>query len=595
MLKSTVSLAVASIPEGLPAVATTALASGLNAMLRHGILVRRLTAIETLGAVEVACLDKTGTLTLNRMSVGSLFVGMSTFDVVDGRIVNARATPVTRQPDLRRLIEVCVLCSENPGAANGTGAVRSSTESALLELAIACSADTQLLADTYPLRATRNRSDKRSYMITWHASPSGTLIAIKGNPLEVLKLCNKHLVNGHMRPLSVADRRVIQGENRRMAERAMRVLGLAYVETDRETTTFNGGAVWVGLVGMTDPIRPGMTRFVRKLRQAGMMPVMITGDQAETARAIGSRLDLNLHREVFPRVSPSDKLQIVRAFQRAGQVVAMTGDGVNDAPALKAADVGITLGQSGTNVAQDVADVVLANDDITALLAAVREGRRVGDNVKRAIHYMTATNLSEMLVMLGSIAAGLGQPLNTRQLLWINLLSDVFPELAFAIEPSHEDLLGRPPRPPNAPVISRSGYRKLATESAVISAGGLSAYAYGVARYGIGARSSTMGFLTLAAAQLLHALTVRRESQGEEASRGWVREATGLGLGVLLVSQIVPGVSNALGAVPLGSGDLIVSGGIGALAFAANTLLKASRDHAEIATGRAPLGAPSFA
>jgi Ca2+-transporting ATPase len=584
MLKSAVALAVAAIPEGLPAVATTALASGLNAMARDGVLVRRLTAIETLGAVEIACLDKTGTLTLNRMSVVSVFTGMRKFDVVDGRVMNGGAPPYATDPQLRRLFDVSVLCSEVAPRATGMPTVRSSTETALLDMAVASGADAESLADLYPLRKSRYRTDNRSYMVTWHGSPSGTFIAVKGSPLQVLKLCTHHLQNGDVRPMSAADRRSIHSENSRMAAQTIRVLGLAYLESDRETATFNGGAVWVGLVGMSDPLRQQMVEFVRELRHAGITPVMTTGDQVETARAIASRLNLDLDHEVYSRVNPSDKLQIVRQFQRAGRVVAMTGDGINDAPALKAADVGVTLGQSGTDVAQDVADVVLATDDVTTLIAAIREGRRVGDNVTRAIHYMTSTNLSEMLVMFASITCGLGQPLNTRQLLWINLLSDVFPELAFAIEPAHGDLLGRPPRAANTPLISRDDYQMLVTESGIISAAGLTAYAYGVARYGIGPRSSTLGFVTLAAAELLHALTVRGSSADPQPRRGLVGEATGVGLGVLMASQIVPGSGRTLGVIRLGPGDLIVGAGIAAVAFAANNVLKSASDHGGVAS-----------
>jgi Ca2+-transporting ATPase len=584
MLKSAVSLAVAAIPEGLPVVATTALASGLNAMVRDGVLVRRLSAIETLGAVEIACLDKTGTLTLNRMSVVSVFTGMRNFDVVDGRVMNGGDPPSATDPQLRRLFDVCVLCSEVAAGGNGTPTVRSSTETALLDMAVASGADAESLADLYPLRKSRSRTDNRSYMVTWHGSPSGTFIAIKGSPLQVLRLCTHHLYDGDVRQLSAADRRSIHSENSRLAAQAIRVLGLAYLEADRETASFNGGAVWVGLVGMSDPMRPQMPEFVRELRHAGITPIMTTGDQLETARAIGKHLKLDLDHEVYSRVNPSDKLQIVQQFQRAGRVVAMTGDGINDAPALKAADVGVTLGQSGTDVAQDVADVVLATDDVTTLIAAIREGRRVGDNVTRAIHYMTATNLSEMLVMFGSIACGLGQPLSTRQLLWINLLSDVFPELAFAIEPAHGDLLGRPPRAANTPVISRADYQMLVTESGIISAAGLTAYAYGVARYGIGPRSSTIGFVTLAAAQLLHALTVRGSSADTQRRRGLVGEATGVGLGIVMASQIMPRAGQTLGVIRLGPADFVVGAGMAAVAFAANNVLKAARDQGGVAS-----------
>jgi Ca2+-transporting ATPase len=312
---------------------------------------------------------------------------------------------------------------------------------------------------------------------------------------------------------------------------------------------------------------------------------MITGDQAETAAAIGGELGMDPRTEVLSRVSPSDKLRIVQRFQDSGQIVAMTGDGINDAPALKAADVGITLGQDGTEVAQDVADVVLADDDIAALIPAIREGRRVAANVHRAVDYITATNFSEILMVFTSIAVGLGQPLNTRQLLWINLLSDVLPELAFALEPGDASLLGRPPRDANTPLIGPQDLRRLAIESSVISASALAAYGYGVGRYGIGPRSSTIGFISLAAAQLLHALMPRSPDgyrrERESRPRSHVPEAAGAGLAVLLASQLLRGVGEALGTTRLSLGDAFITAGGAAVSFAVNQKLRHARQEKE--------------
>jgi Ca2+-transporting ATPase len=578
MLKSAVSLAVAAIPEGLPVIATTALASGLNAMLRYDILVRRLASIETLGAIQVACLDKTGTLTRNRMAVVSVVAGMQPFHVASGRVMTRDDRPFDTHPDLRRLLEVCVLCTETPAEDNNNGASKSPTEGALLEMAIASGADANALVAAYPLRAQRDRSDERNYMATWHSTERGTFIAIKGNPLEVLALCSSRLDGGRIFPLSDANHVEIRAANARMAAEAMRVLGIAFVEPEADAAAFEGDAVWVGLVGMADPLREGIAHFVRELQHAGIVPVMITGDQAETAGAIARELGMNTPNQVLSRVNPSDKLHIVQRLQDAGYVVAMTGDGINDAPALKAADVGITLGQTGAEVAQDVADVVLVNDDIATLMAAISEGRRVADNVHRAVDYITATNFSEILVVLTSVALGLGQPLNTRQLLWINLLSDVFPELAFALEPGDGNLLDRPPRDAHAPLIDRRDCRRLATESAVISTSAMLAYGYGVARYGIGARSSTLGFVSLASAQLLHALVVRNPDQRRvdtgARSRSRVPEAAGAGLAILLASQLLPFVGAALGTIRLGAGDLLVGAGGAATSFALNQMLK---------------------
>jgi P-type Ca2+ transporter type 2C len=577
MLKTTVSLAVASIPEGLPVIATTALASGLKTLIEYDILIRRLAAVETLGAIHVACLDKTGTLTRNRMSVVSILAGTQTFQVVAGRVMNGDEKPFETDPDLRRLLEVCVLCTETSPEDNAGGSSKSPTEAALLETAIASGADADAVAARCPLRAQRYRSEERNYMATVHTTDAGTFIAIKGSPLEVLDLCSSRLDKGQIGPLLDAARAEIRAANGHMAARALRVLGIAYVETDGDGSAFEGEAVWVGLVGMADQLREGIADFIRELRHAGIAPVMITGDQAETAGAIARELGMDTRTEVLSRVNPSDKLRVVQQLQSSGHVVAMTGDGINDAPALKAADVGITLGQDGTEVAQDVADIVLANYDIAALIPAIREGRRVAANVHRAVDYITATNFSEILVVFASIAVGLGQPLNTRQLLWINLLSDVFPELAFALEPGDANLLERPPRDAHTPLIGPQEFRRLATESSVISVSALAAYGYGIGRYGFGPRSSTIGFISLAAAQLLHAFMPRssdaRRTERGSRPRGLVPEAVGAGLTVLLASQVVPGVGEALGTVPLGFGDVLVSAGGAAVSFTVNRML----------------------
>jgi Ca2+-transporting ATPase len=598
MLKATVSLAVASIPEGLPVIATTALASGLKTMLDYDILIRRLGAIETLGAIQVACLDKTGTLTRNRLSVVSIFAGRQTFPVVAGRVMNGAERPFDTDPDLRRLLEVCVLCTETSQENNSSSSSKSPTEAALLETAVGSGADPDAVFGRYPLRAQRYRTEDRNYMATVHETGAGALIAIKGNPLEVLELCSLCLEEGQIRPLSAAARAEISAANGHMAARALRVLGMAYVETDGDGSAFEGDAVWIGLVGMADQLREGISDFVRELRRAGIAPMMITGDQAETAGAIALELGMNPRSEVLSRVNPSDKLRIVQRLQSSGYVVAMTGDGINDAPALKAADVGITLGRDGTKVAQDVADVVLADDNIAALIPAITEGRRVAANVHHAVDYITATNFSEILVVFTSIAVGLGQPLNTRQLLWINLLSDVFPELAFALEPGDANLLERPPRDANTPLIGPRDLRRLATESGVMSASALAAYGYGVGRYGVGPRSSTVAFISLAAAQLLHALIARspdgRPAAAESQPRSRVPEAAGAGLAILLASQLMPGVGELLGTIRLGLDDLLVSAGGAAVSLAVNQMLKRPPREEERPAGVASLLAASM-
>ena len=339
-------------------------------------------------------------------------------------------------------------------------------------------------------------------MTTHHASPAGDkLLALKGSPLDVLAMCNWHIKDGVRLPLNVQDRLEIELENDRMANDSLRVLGFALHQGELNGNFLeNGfnqedkGFTWLGLAGMADPIRAGMREVIADFHRAGIQTVMITGDQSQTAYAIGKALDLSqggpleildsthldtMDQEtikalvqrvhVFARVSPAHKLQIVQALQSAGRVVAMTGDGINDGPALKAAEVGIAMGHSGTDVAREVADVVLQQDDMAAMVIAIRDGRTTYVNIKKAVHFFLATNISEIMVMFAALSAGLGSPLNTMQLLWINLVSDIFPGLALTLEAPETDVLARPPRPTGEPIFSGPEYWRIAQESATIS------------------------------------------------------------------------------------------------------------------------------
>ena len=361
---------------------------------------------------------------------------------------------------------------------------------------------------------------------------------------------------------------------------------------------------------MADPLRPGMADLMRQYHAAGIETVMITGDQGATAYAIGRELGLgdgqpikildsgtidkvdpqllsglvrNTH--VFARVSPAHKLSIVQALQRGGRVVAMTGDGINDGPALKASNIGVAMGGSGTDVARSVADVVLEDDNLHTMVVAIREGRTIYDNIRKTIHYLLATNFTEIEVMLGGIALGLGQPLNPMQLLWINLISDIFPGLALAVEPPEPDVMARPPRDPLEPIIPRHALGRMARESAVITAGTLAAYAYGLLRYGAGARASTQAFTTLTTAQLLHALACRSERHGLFGHAPRPRNPRlELAIGASLLAQaaagLLPPLRRLLGTTPLGPLDLGVAlvGAVGPLLV--NEALKELRtDH----------------
>jgi Ca2+-transporting ATPase len=420
----------------------------------------------------------------------------------------------------------------------------------------------------------------------------------------VLELCTTHLVDGEARRLSAAGRRRLLAENDAMAGQALRVLGVAYAEAATTQVGPLPELTWLGLVGLTDPVRPGMDWLLGRFHSAGIETVMITGDQSATAHAVARQLRLSqgqpleildstaLDRiepnllagmvrrvHVFSRVSPAHKLQIVQALQRAGLVVAMTGDGVNDGPALKAADLGVAMGGSGTDVARSVADVVLEDDNLHTMVVAVRQGRTVYGNIRKALRFLLSTNFSEIEVMLAAIGLGLGQPLTPMQLLWVNLISDIFPGLALALEPAEPDVMERPPRDPAAPILSRPDLLRLGRESAVISAGALASYGYALARYGAGPQATTQAFMTLTLGQLLHALSCRSESHSLFDRDPLVPNPyLDLALGASLLAQaltvVVPGLRQLLGTAPLGLADAMVSVAGATLPLVANEAIK---------------------
>lgn len=587
MLKTSISLAIAAVPEGLPTVATTTLALGIRRMRRHHVLIRHLDAVETLGAVQVICLDKTGTLTLNRMSVLALHSGGASLRVADGVFTGAegRVNPYERD-ELLLLMHVAVLCNESqvdtavPGhfVLNG-----SATENALVQMAIAAGVTVSELRAHYPIAKTEYRAEGHAYMATWHQASDGRwLTAVKGSPEQVLALCRWQLAGGKRHALTDAAREEILNENERMAGEALRVLGFAYVEKKSTPTDAEPhDLIWLGIIGMADPVRPGASHLIEQFHTAGIKTVMITGDQSATAYAIGKELALSGTRqleildsthlerldpavlsalaqkvEIFSRVSPAHKLQIVQGLQRAGKVVAMTGDGINDGPALKAADIGVAMGDAGTEVARMVADVVLEDDNLQTMIIAVSEGRTIYNNIRKSIHFLMSTNLSEIMVMLTSVAGGMGQPLNTMQLLWINLITDIFPALALAVEPPEPDVLSRPPRDPDESVIGRADLKRYGFESLTITAGALGAYGYGLLKYGQGPQANTLAFMALTLAQLEHAISCRSDTHGlfsrEKLPPNRYLQAAVAGSVVLQASTVLlPPLRGFLGTTPL--------------------------------------------
>ncbi|MDY6941811.1 MAG: HAD-IC family P-type ATPase [Pseudomonadota bacterium] len=594
MLKMSISLAVAAIPEGLTAVATTSLALGIRKMRAEQVAIRHINAVETLGAVQVFCLDKTGTLTLNRMTVCAVHLTDKTLSREDDALTDGRGRYSRQQSwALDRLLTVGVLCSDTDlqDSPDGPKLHGSPTENALVQLALDSGVDVAALQRRHPRIQSQYRSEGRPYMVTVHDSDEGPRwIALKGRPAEVLDMCSHAARGGELIPLDDERRAAIVAGNETLAGDGLRVLGLAWGEapSNEDPPSSPKDLVWLGMVGMADPLRPGMAELMDVFHGAGIRTVMITGDQSATAYAIGRQVHIaddrpvqildssNLDRldpdvlaglvkktDVFARVSPAHKLRIVQALQDAGQIVAMTGDGINDGPALKAADVGVAMGANGTDVARSVADVVLEDDNLETMTVAVAQGRTIYQNIRKTLRFLLSTNFSEIEVMLAGVTLGIGQPLNPMQLLWINLFTDIFPALALSMESPEPDVLLQAPRDPEEPIIRRSDLLETAGQSAFITVGALGAYLYGLRRYGPGAGASTQAFDTITVAQLLQSLSCRSEHYGlfvpgDRPRNPYLDWAVGGTLAVQVLSGWVPGLRRLLGTAPRSLGDYFV-------------------------------------
>ncbi|MCU0534186.1 MAG: cation-translocating P-type ATPase [Hydrococcus sp. Prado102] len=599
MLQSSISLAVAAVPEGLPTIATTTLALGIQDMRKHKVLVRSLSAVEALGSVQTICMDKTGTITENRMSVVEIQADSRYIQMSDGEFIagEEKINPYL-YPELLRLIHVSVLCNESEVRLHKDGeyaVTGSATENALIYMGISAGVNVIELREKYFLLQTNPRSETRNRMSTVHRDRDGHLfVALKGSPAEVVRICTGCLKNGQVVPLTDEDRQDLELENDRMAGKALRVLGIAYCHIEDNENDCESNLTWLGLVGMADPIRKGVKALMGDFHEAGIDTVMITGDQSPTAYAIAKELKLtareqleildssNLNNlspealtalcdkvDVFARISPSNKLQIVQALQGAGKVVAMTGDGINDAPALKAAQVGVAMGKGGTDVAREVADIILEDDRLETMIIAVSRGRTIYNNIRKSVHFLLATNLSEIMVMTTATAVGLGEPLNAIQLLWLNLVTDIFPGLSLALEPPEPDVLSQPPRNPNDPIVKNSDFGRIVFESGLLTVGTLAAYGYGISKYGIGPQASTMAFLSLTSAQLLHTIGCRSEvhsifSREKLPNNPYLTAAIVGSFGVQFLAIAIPQLRSILKIAPI---DLIDGAVIGSSAL----------------------------
>jgi Ca2+-transporting ATPase len=627
IFRSGLSLAVAAVPEGLPMVATTTLVLAVDDMRRRGMVVRRLDAIETLASVKVVCFDKTGTLTLNRMSVVAIACDDDIIHETPDRFerLTAATGGATR---FERLLSIAVLCSDAEIAEldDELTVSGSSTESALVRAALDAGIDARALRRANPLVATQHRTEIYRFMATTHARDGGVFIAVKGSPLDLLRRCRYEETSGGVRELTPERRRKIEVVNAQLAGDALRVLGFAWtfvaaMPADPQQLVFED-LTWVGLAGLADPLRPGMRQLMSALHSAGVHTVMITGDQPATAAAVAaaagmangcvvkgydeaeinrmSDSELGLAAQqahIFSRVSPAQKLRIIDTCRASGGTVAMIGDGVNDSPALRSADVGIALGREGTNAAREVADVVLETDELMTLVGAIEKGRMTRTNIRRSIHYLLSTNLSECVVMLSAAAAGVAEAMTPMQLLWINLVTDILPGMGLALEPAEQGTMCQQPHSADAPVIGRQDFAKLGGEAAMLSAGSLAASLVGALRYGGNSpQARTMTFASLVTAQLMHALTYRSHHASVAGSlpvtnRQLVR-LLGLAMALQGVAFLTPFMRRLLGLAPLSALDLLVTLGGGLVPYLATEAMRASRASRASGARNAPSAAP---
>ncbi|MCS7173712.1 MAG: calcium-translocating P-type ATPase, SERCA-type [Armatimonadetes bacterium] len=479
-----IALAVAVVPEALPAVVTISLAIGVQRMVRRNALIRRLPAVETLGSVSVICSDKTGTLTRNEMTVREIFVAGELWEVSGegyeprGRFLR-NGHPYDPPEALTLLLRAATLASDAELVqVGGRWQVRGDpTEAALVVAAAKAGLQKQALDAAFPRLHEIPFTSERKRMTTLHRDSQGPVAYSKGAPEVLLASCHSVYTTDGVAPLSEEQREQILDVARRMAQRALRVLAVAFKPNPNPQDP-EQDMILLGLVGMMDPPRPEAKAAVQTCEQAGIKPVMITGDHPITAQAIARELgilkddcmitgpeldqlpDESLaaqadHIRVYSRVSPAHKLRVVTALQRNGHIVAMTGDGVNDAPALKKADIGVAMGITGTDVSKEAADMVLLDDNFASIVAAVEEGRAVFSNIKKYLMYLLSSNVGEILLMAAASLLGLPLPLTAVQILYVNLATDGLPALALSVDPPEPDLMRRPPRDPRASIFTR--------------------------------------------------------------------------------------------------------------------------------------------
>jgi Ca2+-transporting ATPase len=519
MLQTAVSLAISAIPEGLPAITAVALATGLWRLAQSGALVRRLPAVETLGSTSVICADKTGTMTENRMTVVRLLVGDRTIEVGGGEATARGAfregdtTVDPADPAIERLLIVGALVNDAAIEREGERLTGHGdpTETALLVAALKAGIDPKALATRWPRHHEIPFDPTTRFMATFHETPSGgRALLVKGAPGEIVRRSVRQQEGDGARPLDEEGRAQLLQANRRLAGQGIRVLALAWRPDEWGDAHSLDGLTLLGFVGLADPVRPGVKEAIARCAAAGIRTMMLTGDQQVTAEAVGRELNISPD-AIRSRVSPEEKLELVRALQESGEIVAMTGDGVNDAPALARADIGIAMGRHGTDVAREAADLVLTDDNFTTIARAVQEGRVIYANLRKVIHFLFTCNLSEILTIFVAIVLGLPSPLLPLQILWVNLVTDILPAMALIRDPAAPDVMRRPPRATGEAIVTWAFGGRILGEGALLAAGVLSAYLWTMIQAGPGVRANTVAFLALVLVHPIQAMQCRSE------------------------------------------------------------------------------------
>lgn len=585
MLITAISLAVAAVPEGLAAIVTMVLALSVSRMVKVNTIVKKLPSVETLGCVSVVCSDKTGTLTQNKMSVTACYT--------DGRLLPPEE--LSREAH-RSFVEGFALCND------ASARIGDPTELALLDMAAGLHVYRPVLETRLPRIDEIPFDSDRKMMTTLHRMGSSSVSYTKGSPDEILKRCTHIRLDGKVVPFTPAHKQNIRNAIKEMSSRALRVLALAMRTGDRKATEKE--LIFVGLAGMKDPIRPGVAEAVTSCQKAGVKVVMITGDRVDTAYAIagelsiadsmsqcmtGSQLDhlpdaefkkavRNIH--VFAQVSPSHKTKIVKALKETGNVVAMTGDGVNDAPSLKSADVGIAMGKAGTDVAKNASDIILTDDNFATIVKAIEQGRSIYANIKKSVLFLLSSNFGEIITMLTAILFGFASPLKPSHILWINLITDSLPALSLGVDCSDTShFMKRPPRPKDENLFADGGLSCTVFYGLLIGFISISAFLYlpiqtlrasGIAITtshirgllllpDVLTRSQTYAFTVLGMSQLFHAIGMRDVDCSLFRMKHFTNKlmmlAVVLGIALQALVTTVPYFIKAFGTVPLSFSD----------------------------------------